>query len=97
VAGALPATRDCSTGPIRTSYAESDSHVSRYAVNRGLLLDGMPRLGLTFGRRRGVGHAGLARGRGLTLPALLYSRTVTLSYALGDHLRCGEWQRRRLP
>jgi len=30
-----------------TSYAESDSHVARYAVNRGLLLDGLPRLGLT--------------------------------------------------
>jgi aspartate/methionine/tyrosine aminotransferase len=30
-----------------TSYAESDSHVARYAVNRGLLLDGLPRIGLT--------------------------------------------------
>jgi aspartate/methionine/tyrosine aminotransferase len=30
-----------------TSYAESDSHVARYAVNRDLLLDGLPRLGLT--------------------------------------------------
>jgi aspartate/methionine/tyrosine aminotransferase len=30
-----------------TSYAESDSHVARYAVNRSLLLDGLPRIGLT--------------------------------------------------
>ncbi|MCO1654182.1 pyridoxal phosphate-dependent aminotransferase [Pseudonocardia humida] len=28
------------------SYAEADSHVSRYAANRALLLDGLPRLGL---------------------------------------------------
>uniref|UniRef100_UPI0015F09559 aminotransferase class I/II-fold pyridoxal phosphate-dependent enzyme n=1 Tax=Pseudonocardia pini TaxID=2758030 RepID=UPI0015F09559 len=28
------------------SYAEADSHVERYAVNRALLLDGLPRLGL---------------------------------------------------
>jgi aspartate/methionine/tyrosine aminotransferase len=30
-----------------TSYAEADAHVVRYAVNRGLLLDGLPRLGIT--------------------------------------------------
>jgi aspartate/methionine/tyrosine aminotransferase len=30
-----------------TSYGESDSHVARYAVNRRLLLDGLPRIGLT--------------------------------------------------
>jgi len=29
------------------SYAEADSHVERYAVNRGLLLDGLARLGFT--------------------------------------------------
>ncbi len=29
------------------SYAEADAHVQRYAVNRGLLLDGLPRLGIT--------------------------------------------------
>lgn len=29
------------------SYAEADGHVARYAVNRGLLLDGLPRLGIT--------------------------------------------------
>jgi aspartate/methionine/tyrosine aminotransferase len=29
------------------SYAEADSHVARYAVNRGLLLDGLARLGVT--------------------------------------------------
>jgi aspartate/methionine/tyrosine aminotransferase len=28
------------------SYAEADSHVARYAKNRALLLDGLPRLGL---------------------------------------------------
>jgi aspartate/methionine/tyrosine aminotransferase len=28
------------------SYAEADSHVARYAANRALLLDGLPRLGL---------------------------------------------------
>ncbi len=28
------------------SYAELDAHVARYAVNRGLLLDGLPRLGI---------------------------------------------------
>jgi len=30
-----------------SSYAEADSHVARYAVNRGLLLDGLTRLGIT--------------------------------------------------
>ncbi|OJY37744.1 pyridoxal phosphate-dependent aminotransferase [Pseudonocardia sp. 73-21] len=30
-----------------SSYAEADSHVARYAVNRGLLLDGLARLGIT--------------------------------------------------
>jgi aspartate/methionine/tyrosine aminotransferase len=30
-----------------TSYGESDLHVARYAVNRRLLLDGLPRIGLT--------------------------------------------------
>jgi aspartate/methionine/tyrosine aminotransferase len=29
------------------SYAEADGHVARYAVNRGLLLDGLARLGIT--------------------------------------------------
>ena len=29
------------------SYAEADGHVARYAVNRALLLDGLPRLGIT--------------------------------------------------
>jgi aspartate/methionine/tyrosine aminotransferase len=29
------------------SYAEADSHVVRYGINRGLLLDGLPRLGIT--------------------------------------------------
>ena len=29
------------------SYAEADSHVARYAKNRALLLDGLPRLGIT--------------------------------------------------
>jgi aspartate/methionine/tyrosine aminotransferase len=29
------------------SYAEADAHVARYAVNRGLLLDGLARLGVT--------------------------------------------------
>jgi aspartate/methionine/tyrosine aminotransferase len=29
-----------------TSYVEADAHVARYAVNRGLLLDGLPRLGI---------------------------------------------------
>jgi aspartate/methionine/tyrosine aminotransferase len=29
------------------SYAEADGHVQRYAVNRALLLDGLPRLGIT--------------------------------------------------
>jgi aspartate/methionine/tyrosine aminotransferase len=29
------------------SYAEADSHVARYARNRGVLLDGLPRLGIT--------------------------------------------------
>jgi aspartate/methionine/tyrosine aminotransferase len=29
------------------SYAEADGHVARYAVNRGLLLDGLARLGVT--------------------------------------------------
>jgi aspartate/methionine/tyrosine aminotransferase len=28
------------------SYTEADAHVARYAVNRGLLLDGLPRLGI---------------------------------------------------
>ncbi|WP_344425491.1 pyridoxal phosphate-dependent aminotransferase [Pseudonocardia ailaonensis] len=28
------------------SYAEADSHVTRYATNRALLLDGLPRLGI---------------------------------------------------
>ena len=28
------------------SYAEVDAHVARYAQNRALLLDGLPRLGL---------------------------------------------------
>ncbi|MDN5749842.1 MAG: pyridoxal phosphate-dependent aminotransferase [Pseudonocardia sp.] len=28
------------------SYAEADAHVQRYAVNRALLLDGLPRLGI---------------------------------------------------
>ncbi|WP_300012662.1 pyridoxal phosphate-dependent aminotransferase [Pseudonocardia sp.] len=28
-------------------YAEADGHVARYAVNRDLLLDGLPRLGIT--------------------------------------------------
>jgi aspartate/methionine/tyrosine aminotransferase len=30
-----------------TSYAEADTHVAGYAVNRGLLLEGLPRLGIT--------------------------------------------------
>jgi len=30
-----------------SSYAQADGHVQRYAVNRGLLLDGLPRLGIT--------------------------------------------------
>ncbi|MGB0102072.1 MAG: pyridoxal phosphate-dependent aminotransferase [Nocardioides sp.] len=30
-----------------TSYAELDGHVARYAHNRALLLDGLPRLGIT--------------------------------------------------
>jgi aspartate/methionine/tyrosine aminotransferase len=30
-----------------TSYAEADAHVARYARNRDLLLDGLPRLGVT--------------------------------------------------
>jgi aspartate/methionine/tyrosine aminotransferase len=30
-----------------TSYLEADAHVARYAVNRALLLDGLPRLGIT--------------------------------------------------
>jgi aspartate/methionine/tyrosine aminotransferase len=30
-----------------SSYAEADGHVERYAVNRGLLLDGLPQLGIT--------------------------------------------------
>jgi aspartate/methionine/tyrosine aminotransferase len=30
-----------------SSYAEADAHVTRYAVNRGLLLDGLARLGIT--------------------------------------------------
>jgi aspartate/methionine/tyrosine aminotransferase len=30
-----------------TSYAEADGHVARYAVNRALLLDGLPRMGIT--------------------------------------------------
>jgi aspartate/methionine/tyrosine aminotransferase len=30
-----------------TSYAEADGHVTRYAENRGLLLDGLARLGVT--------------------------------------------------
>jgi aspartate/methionine/tyrosine aminotransferase len=30
-----------------SSYAEADGHVARYAVNRGLLLDGLARLGIT--------------------------------------------------
>ncbi len=30
-----------------SSYAEADSHVARYAVNRGLFLDGLTRLGIT--------------------------------------------------
>ncbi len=30
-----------------TSYAELDAHVQRYAANRALLLDGLPRLGIT--------------------------------------------------
>jgi aspartate/methionine/tyrosine aminotransferase len=30
-----------------SSYAEADSHVARYAVNRRLLLDGLARLGIT--------------------------------------------------
>jgi aspartate/methionine/tyrosine aminotransferase len=29
------------------SYAEADAHVARYAENRALLLDGLPRLGIT--------------------------------------------------
>ena len=29
------------------SYAELDGHVQRYAHNRGLLLEGLPRLGIT--------------------------------------------------
>ncbi len=29
------------------SYAELDAHVERYALNRGLLLEGLPRLGIT--------------------------------------------------
>ncbi|MGQ0574269.1 MAG: aminotransferase class I/II-fold pyridoxal phosphate-dependent enzyme [Pseudonocardia sp.] len=29
------------------SYAEADGHVARYAANRSLLLDGLPRLGIT--------------------------------------------------
>ncbi|MGH8964555.1 MAG: aminotransferase class I/II-fold pyridoxal phosphate-dependent enzyme, partial [Actinomycetes bacterium] len=30
-----------------TGYAEADSHVTRYAANRALLLDGLPRMGIT--------------------------------------------------
>ena len=30
-----------------SSYAQADGHVQRYAANRGLLLDGLPRLGIT--------------------------------------------------
>ena len=29
------------------SYAEADAHVTRYGINRDLLLDGLPRLGIT--------------------------------------------------
>jgi aspartate/methionine/tyrosine aminotransferase len=30
-----------------TSYTEADGHVARYAANRALLLDGLPRMGIT--------------------------------------------------
>ncbi|MGH3568448.1 MAG: pyridoxal phosphate-dependent aminotransferase [Pseudonocardia sp.] len=31
---------------VKESYAEADGHVARYAVNRALLLEGLPRLGV---------------------------------------------------
>ena len=41
------AQRACLAGFDDASYAELDDHVTRYAANRRLLLDGLPRLGVT--------------------------------------------------
>ncbi|MGZ4624640.1 MAG: pyridoxal phosphate-dependent aminotransferase [Blastococcus sp.] len=41
------AQRACLAAFDQESYAELDGHVARYAVNRRLLLDGLPRLGIT--------------------------------------------------
>ncbi|MBA8805344.1 aspartate/methionine/tyrosine aminotransferase [Nocardioides ginsengisegetis] len=41
------AQRACLAAFDEASYAELDGHVARYAVNRRLLLDGLPRLGIT--------------------------------------------------
>merc|ERR1711969_272598 len=41
------AQRACLAAFTDESYAELDGHVERYAANRRLLLDGLPRLGVT--------------------------------------------------
>ena len=41
------AQRACLAAFDDASYAELDGHVARYALNRRLLLDGLPRLGIT--------------------------------------------------
>ena len=41
------AQRACLAAFDDASYAELDGHVARYAENRRLLLDGLPRLGIT--------------------------------------------------
>ena len=43
---AAPITPSASEAFDDASYAELDGHVRRYAVNRRLLLDGLPRLGI---------------------------------------------------
>ncbi len=41
------AQRACLAAFTESSYAELDAHVDRYAANRRILLDGLPRLGIT--------------------------------------------------
>ncbi|WP_246243448.1 pyridoxal phosphate-dependent aminotransferase [Amycolatopsis pithecellobii] len=43
----VPAQRAALGAFTDSSYAEADAHVARYAVNRKLLLDGLPSIGLT--------------------------------------------------
>ncbi|MCX6399148.1 MAG: pyridoxal phosphate-dependent aminotransferase [Propionibacteriales bacterium] len=59
-----------------TSYAELDGHVGRYALNRGLLLDGLRRLGITELAPADGAFYAYADVRHLTSDSMAYARDL---------------------